>query len=396
MIPLAPRTDGDLDRPADPRRAPSAPLQSRRFGILGVDVRLSTDDPQVDGFFRHAYRWFPPDEGGRPLELAALLGPAAQGRPRAVAGRREVDLTRSPSPANQAFLVLLGAIMDAVGGSLMFHGAAVSHGGRGIILAGPAFAGKSTLVLALMERGCRFLSDDAAPVDRETGLLHPFPRAVGVRKGGETAAGLDGSGEGRYELPHRWLVDPEAMGASLPAAACRPALLFYLDPAGWSSGSPSGEVTYDVVTAGDPGRLRAELRQAGALEVHDEEARPFPTLSATFPTEGGTVGGLIDLQRRHRDTILFLEQRRPPAPRPGGPPVIEEAPLSALLIPLVRDLLNRGDEGLLMSSHKGSVASLMVEAASLLAPVRCYRISRGSPGGVADTIMTILRSGADR
>lgn len=45
-------------------------------------------------------------------------------------------------------------------GALLCHAAGIEHGGRGILLAGLSGRGKSTLALHLLERGCRFISND--------------------------------------------------------------------------------------------------------------------------------------------------------------------------------------------------------------------------------------------
>ena len=389
--------DGVVVSPAHDRATGS--LDDRgplRFGILGVDVHLTTDDDDLGRFFSHAYRLFPPDDGGARLDLEAVLHPAS-GRAFARAGETLVDLTKSPSPANHAFLMLLGAIMDAIDGSFMVHGAAVSDAGRGVILAGPAFAGKSTLVVELLRRGCAFLSDDAAPLERVGGRLLPFPRAVGLRKT-ESSPRPDASipEEGLLELPHRWLVDPSALGAALLGAPVAPDFLFYLDPGGWSSGGESEPPVYEIALAHEPAKLRDELRIIGAISIEELPAHPFPGLVASFRASLGLAQGLVDLQRRHRESVLFLEQKRPPLMRSEGAPIVTPVPVSELLIPIVRDLLNRGDDGRLMRGLEGRVAPVLLEIGALLQRTRAYRVSSGSPGEVAGTIMNIVHEGVVR
>ncbi|MDQ3952291.1 MAG: hypothetical protein M3279_04910 [Actinomycetota bacterium] len=61
------------------------------------------------------------------------------------------------------------------------HAAAVARGADLVLLAGESGAGKTTLTLALLEGGWTYLSDDLAPVSPETGLVHPFPKPLGVK-----------------------------------------------------------------------------------------------------------------------------------------------------------------------------------------------------------------------
>ena len=64
---------------------------------------------------------------------------------------------------------------------LWLHAGAVAKDGVVVLLAGPAGAGKSTLVLRLLERGWRLLGDDVVPVDVSRQAALPLPFTPDVR-----------------------------------------------------------------------------------------------------------------------------------------------------------------------------------------------------------------------
>ena len=64
---------------------------------------------------------------------------------------------------------------------LLLHAGSVEREGRALILTGHSGAGKSTLSALLGERGWRFMGDEFALLDPETGLLHAFPRAISLK-----------------------------------------------------------------------------------------------------------------------------------------------------------------------------------------------------------------------
>jgi hypothetical protein len=67
------------------------------------------------------------------------------------------------------------------GGVLTLHGSAVSVHGRTVAFLGPKRFGKSTLALALVDRGCRLVTDDTLPVAVDAGGAFALPGVHHVR-----------------------------------------------------------------------------------------------------------------------------------------------------------------------------------------------------------------------
>jgi HprK-related kinase A len=64
---------------------------------------------------------------------------------------------------------------------LLLHAASVEKDGKALILTGESGSGKSTLAAMLATKGWRFLGDEFALIDPETGLIHPFPRPTSLK-----------------------------------------------------------------------------------------------------------------------------------------------------------------------------------------------------------------------
>lgn len=60
------------------------------------------------------------------------------------------------------------------------HAGVVGVGERAIVLPGMSFAGKTTLVAALVQAGAEYWSDEYAVLDAD-GLVHPYPKPLSVR-----------------------------------------------------------------------------------------------------------------------------------------------------------------------------------------------------------------------
>ena len=63
----------------------------------------------------------------------------------------------------------------------LLHAGAVARNGAGIILPGASGSGKSSLTLALLNQGYRYLSDELGVVSPSTGGLHAFPKPISIK-----------------------------------------------------------------------------------------------------------------------------------------------------------------------------------------------------------------------
>ena len=101
---------------------------------------------------------------------------------------RNADAKYTPKDCGHLFSFAQTALLNTLAGLLsahhLFHAAALTWRDSGLILAGISGQGKSSLSLALVKHGCKFLSDDidcVCPVSRQ---LIPFPRRLNLRQSG--------------------------------------------------------------------------------------------------------------------------------------------------------------------------------------------------------------------
>jgi hypothetical protein len=83
--------------------------------------------------------------------------------------------------------------------TVFVHAGAVGCDGGAILIPGPTFSGKSTLVSALVDTGMTYYSDEFAVID-EDGLVHPYAKPLSVRSGNPATRGADR--EGRRQSDH--------------------------------------------------------------------------------------------------------------------------------------------------------------------------------------------------
>ena len=132
-------------------------------------------------------------------------------------------------------MLLLVALVLALRWRGIFHlhaGALAAPDGRGILVAGGAGAGKSTLTLALLEAGCSYLGDDAVFLSTRGGDLavlalprpfHVAPRTAGAfPRVGALLSDLLPAGEKRRLDPRQAWPGRERPGMGAPSLILLP------------------------------------------------------------------------------------------------------------------------------------------------------------------------------
>lgn len=187
--------------------------------LLGVPVRIEADDAELQARLGLVYGRSRAAPAGS--ALVASLNRTERGHRIAVdtrAERLEADPTEAVRALNHE---LLQALMQRCRAHYFVHAAVVVWRGRALVLPGLSHAGKSTLALALLLEGARYLSDELLCFTR-AGRAEPLPRALKIRDEcvpyfPELAGRFAGQGEGRFlpfeALPADVLAAPAPVGA---------------------------------------------------------------------------------------------------------------------------------------------------------------------------------------
>lgn len=164
-------------------------MHELRIGVGPVRYRIGSAWPQPIAAIRRLYADYP--NGAEAADYTVRLQPTRPWRrwlrPSVAIEGDYVLPDAAPLPLAHA-LVAAEMAMNlqmalAERRFLLLHAASVEKEGKAVILTGESGAGKSTLSAILSERGWRFMGDEFALLEPETGLLHPFPRPVSLKNG---------------------------------------------------------------------------------------------------------------------------------------------------------------------------------------------------------------------
>lgn len=279
----------------------------------------------------------------------------------------------------------------------VFHGAAlVDRAGGGLLLAGPSGHGKSSLSLALVERGFGFLGDDYAPVDLEAATVWPFPRTASVLPGGsapvpEPVRRLANDREAP-RLFGKTLVDiARAFGPA--AVRTTPAPLRTVVVLG--PGDADADVSFlDLAARAEDGpRLGAALQAIPGLVVEGEEETRgqrrwrLRIEHAHGPTEA--LGALVE-----DEAVLYSERTWSGAPDFTESPAASELKRREAAVLLTRELLNRRRGSRFLEGRSGGIAGVVLDVAQALRPARCWQVRVGRFGETVDLVERLTERSA--
>ena len=346
------------------------------FRFLGACARVAADEPEVLDLFAAMYAHFHAADAASPLLFQVVTRPP-EGPPYVLYAGRVQPLMESALTVSHAYMYVLNQVLAAVSEVYMLHAGTVA-GPRGamLFLGGPGF-GKTTLVLALLARGHALYSDEFACLDRATGLVRPFPRALGLR---ETAFALFPALAGRpmarvksLGRGVKFLLDPLEVPGARIAKPAPISDVFVL-----SSGEEDEEADARIDVAFRSGRDEWHPRLAALPGVAlESEAGMEGYRLLRYRVPAAATGAFTDLCAEADHAILYHERvygKRPDFARAPQLAPVRKSDVATLLL---RGLRNR--EGC-FGSHEGfrrQAARAYMDLVRRIKPARCHRLVVG-------------------
>ncbi len=295
---------------------------------------------------------------------------------------------RAPSPealtAYAGEAILHGA-MRGVRTHQLIHAGAAAWQGDGVLLAADSGGGKTSLTLALVQRGFGFLSDEIGAIGRSDGRLHPFPRALRLRS---EALALAPDAQPAAGGP-RWL-DIEALAPDSQSPAVPLRYVFVLEDGPGEPPAPNGSPYRSLevlVSRLDRGLLEAVGRIEGVRDVRRNASMGFPEIRLEAADRMAALAEIEALCEAAGVLILNIAKRPLKAPDFSHPLAVERLFTSQAVMALLQQFQPGHRSALLQEELGGSPVRLFRELAGLLGKVSCFRLRGGTTEERAQAIV---------
>jgi len=362
------------------------------FSFFGLHVVVQSDAPRYLDLFARLYpRAVVASRPASDFTFQILTGSDNLfGAPVFVAGDEVNPLLISPPRLDYIHSLVLEALQQRLTSHFLIHAGVVSRGGKGILLVGDAFYGKSTLSLGLTRRGYCFLSDEMAAIGRDDGLVHPFPRCLSVRPTSAEHLEFDLPGEidesfGNHLFDIEELF-PGRMGSAVPIGA-----VCILGDAGMMPQTPGTSSTrlVHIWVESPTSVFLADLgRGKGIANLVVRDRGDHTLITLTTGNRAAVAERVRALCVEHRVLLLGISTHMGHRPDFSRPPALEAiSPSQAAIYMLQR--FRGGREALLKATPDGRPAHLFAELAELISGAACYTLSVGPLAQAADLIDAI-------
>ncbi|MFQ5767174.1 MAG: hypothetical protein ACE5ID_04245 [Acidobacteriota bacterium] len=358
-------------------------VQEKWLLVLGLNLRIVADAPFLIAPFLSVFGHFEVS-GPSALSRVEIHVDDAAGFYRD--GRRTVPLAPGRWRRPHVHNLLYTTLVRSLEGVFLLHAAALEAGGQGLVISAPAGSGKTSLARALVRRQLRFLADDLAPLGGEDGLLHPFPRRLGLDA--ENVARLM-SRQGEVVVGDKHFLPPEALGMNPVTHPLPLGGVVIMNP--YQGEKADGQILLTVGLLEPAGRFRTSLdrlAESRIRAVRTVDGLPILEIELAGPQ---AVAGAMEALAQAEEEILFHCRSYAPgkiyAVRPHLLPIsAREAALG-----LLRETLNREPQSALMRSHGGRTAAVLFHLAGLLEGVPCFSLTPGPLEQTADLLAAAFR-----
>lgn len=367
------------------------------YQFLGHHFLIRSDSQQVLDKFRAIYRHFELDGTSSKEDglNCYLLSSTPLNKPIIIIDQSYYPL-KSPEITPNNYFSIFRLVAPRLKEYFLIHGGAASWKDKGVIISGHSTFGKTTLLIELVKRGFRFLSDEIAPIHRLSHKIAPFPRSLGVREGAlRLFKGLLGESwkvccNGHED--RKCMIDIEDIYQGRIGAPCRPRYVIFLgvnldEDLGEKGNLRFLEITLDGINQD----LIRDLKAVdGVMDVFKVPGRKYPIVRLLLDRKKQMSSKLKKVCNRHKCSILYSVPGKTQAPNFSGSPVLTSISKTQGVMELMRMILSEYQPTMVDDVFDGSPCRMVMELADIAKDIQFYQLSMGKLDEMGELIRQLV------
>ena len=264
----------------------------------------------------------------------------------------------------------------------------VAKGGKATLLTADSGGGKTTIVLALVQRGYHFLSDELAPLTREGGYIDPFPRCLRLRPDFHQLLGLSEPPQHTPVWFDKYLLDIEMLKqGSLGTRSNIANVVIIAENVNKSSETVQRDNEMGVfVNRLDTDLIAAVRKIPDIFKVWQSTELGYPVLRFQAEKRMHVLSEVEEICKENGILIMDISKRPLIPPSFSEPVRLVEIPRSQAVFELIHQFQPGHKSKIISDTYQDQASQLYIELAGKLDNVGCYQLIPGALNDMADII----------
>ncbi|MEI6127023.1 MAG: hypothetical protein WCQ99_10785, partial [Pseudomonadota bacterium] len=285
--------------------------------------------------------------------------------------------------------ILFQKVIDRIARYFILHAGVVSKNGDGYIIYAPTGFGKTTLVMELVSRGYKFLSDEYCPVDIKNLFIKPFLRKIGIKNNSPFKNKLSSQKSLYVKYGDKYYTDCADIFPCSTGTDCRAKYLIMLtnDIHFNSDSDDDKNRKYELTLFDDTKGIIEKISQFAGVKVLNKDQQHFyTTYIFSMPRDKQLMNNIYTVLKLYGEYIFFIAPINEKKTAFANSPNIVKMNKSEAVFELLTNLVNRAPSSKLLEKCDGKTMKMFMKVGEFIKDVDCYYMTTGKLHEMASLI----------
>jgi hypothetical protein len=357
----------------------------RSFSFFNYPVAIATDSREIIRVFEVMYsKFFKDDQQDNGINCYIIKG---QNNNSSVIINNELYPIADPdSLVFYSELLIFRVLYNYIDDYFILHAGVISRDGKGFIIMAPSSFGKTTLVMELVSRGYKFLSDEYCSIRVSDYYIDPFPRTLGVKESSPFYNAFDREKFFYHTSEKKISVGCENIYPGCIGEPCKPYYLIVLKSS-FNNRPLQDKKIFALSLLNDDRELIDKICTNKSIKLLDKSLDDnFIFYRFSLASNCNATKVIQDFCAGHEDNILAQSVLLDDRPDFNSSPTIKAMSKFDASLEVLKNLLNRSQEGKLYKRFKKQNSLMLYTVVGLINNLDCYEMEPGVLKETADIV----------
>ncbi len=362
-------------------------IYKRYFSFFNYNVAIATDSRKIIRVFEVMYsKFLKDDQPENSLDCYIIKGQTHKNNSCVIINNELYPIADPDSLVFYSELLIFRVLYNYIDDYLILHAGVISRDGKGFIIMGPSSFGKTTLVMELVSRGYKFLSDEYCSIRVNDYYVEPFPRTLGIKESSPFYNTLDRKKYFYHNNEKKISVGCDNIYPDCIGEPCKPYYLIVLKSS-LNNRQLKDKKVFALSLLHDDRELIDKICTNKSIKLLDKSLDDnFIFYRFSLAPNCNSTKTIQDLCVGHEDNILSQSVLLDDRPDFNSKPTIKAMSKFDASLEVSKNLLNRSQEGNLFKRFKKQNSLMLYIIVGFANNLDCYEMEPGVLKETADII----------